>query len=65
MHRLTDVFVAAIKAPTAGRAIYKEEISPLQLRVMQSGVKTFFAVVGNGKRHTIGRYGGQGRGEAH
>ena len=57
MHRLTDVFINSIKLPSEGRAVYKDASSPLQLRVMAGGAKTFFTVVGNGKRHTIGRWG--------
>lgn len=57
MHRLTDVFINSIKPPPTGRAVYKDASSPLQLRVMAGGAKTFFTVVGNGRRHTIGRWG--------
>lgn len=57
MSRLTDVTIAAIKPPETGQAVYKDAGSPLQLRVSAGGAKTFFTVVGNGRRHTIGRWG--------
>ena len=57
MHRLTDVTINAIKPPPTGQAIYKDAGSPLQLRVSAGGTKTFFTVIGNGKRRTIGRFG--------
>jgi hypothetical protein len=56
MHRLTDVAINAIKPPETGQAIYKDAGSPLQLRVSPGGAKSFFTVIGNGRRHTIGRF---------
>lgn len=57
MHRLTDISINAILPPASGQAVYKDDGSPLQLRVSAGGAKTFFIVVGDGKRHTIGRFG--------
>lgn len=58
MHqRLTDLGIAAIKPPATGQAIYKDSGSPLRLRVSYAGAKTFFVIVGQGARHTIGRFG--------
>jgi integrase len=37
--------------------VYKDAGSPLQLRVSAGGSKTFYVVVGQGRRHTIGRFG--------
>jgi hypothetical protein len=56
MHRLTDVAINAITPPETGQAIYKDAGSPLQLRVSPGGAKTFFTVIGNGRRHTIGPF---------
>lgn len=57
MHRLTDISIRSIAPPASGRATYRDAGSPLQLRVTAGGVKTFFTIVGNGRRHTIGRFG--------
>lgn len=57
MTRFTDASLAALKPPETGYATYREDGSPLQLRVWVTGVKTFSVPVGRGKRHTIGRYG--------
>ncbi len=57
MHRLTDVSIRSIAPPASGQAIYRDIGSPLQLRVTAGGAKTFFTTVGNGRRHTIGRFG--------
>ena len=57
MHRLTDISISAIKPPVAGQVVYKDAGSPLQLRVSAGGSKTFYVVVGQGRRHTIGRFG--------
>jgi len=55
--KLTDLTISAIIPPTRGQAVYKDALSPLQVRVSPGGAKTFFTVVGKGKRHTIGRVG--------
>ena len=49
--------ISAIKPPAAGQVVYKDAGSPLQLRVSAGGSKTFYVVVGQGRRHTIGRFG--------
>lgn len=57
MHRLTDISISAIKPPSSGQVVYGDHGSPLRLRVSTGGSKTFYVVVGQGRRHTIGRYG--------
>ena len=55
--RLTDISISAIKPPEKGQVTYRDAGSPLQLRVSAGGSKTFCVVIGQGTRHTIGRYG--------
>ena len=57
VHKLTDISISAIKPPSSGQVVYRDVGSPLQLRVSAGGSKTFYVVVGQGQRHTIGRYG--------
>jgi integrase len=57
VHRLTDIAISAIKPPSSGQVVYRDAGSPLQLRVSAGGSKTFYVVVGQGRRHTIGRFG--------
>jgi hypothetical protein len=57
VHRLTDISISAIKPPSSGQVVYRDAGSPLQLRVSAGGSKTFYVVVGQGRRHTIGRFG--------
>jgi integrase len=57
VHRLTDISISAIRPPSSGQVVYRDAASPLQLRVSAGGSKTFYVVVGQGRRHTIGRFG--------
>jgi hypothetical protein len=57
VHRLTDLSINAIKPPSSGQVVYKDVGSPLQLRVSAGGSKTFYVVIGQGRRRTIGRFG--------
>lgn len=57
VHKLTDISISGITPPSSGQVVYRDVGSPLQLRVSAGGSKTFYVVVGQGQRHTIGRYG--------
>jgi integrase len=54
--RLTDLSVKALPVPERGQVNYEDEGSPLRVRVSQGGTRTFFVVIGAGRRHTIGTY---------
>jgi integrase len=43
--------------PSSGQINFKDAGSPLQLRVSAGGSKTFYVVLGQGRRQTIGRFG--------
>lgn len=54
MPRLTELSLKNLAPPADGRITIWD--GPLGVRVTASGVKTFIAMIGSGRRHTIGRY---------
>lgn len=57
MTKLTDIGLRNLPAPSSGQVTYRDDTSPLQVRVSQGGAKTFVVILGGGRRHTIGRVG--------
>jgi integrase len=58
MPKLTDLTLKNLPIPACGQVTYRDEVSPLSVRVSQGGGKTFFVTLdGSGRRHTLGRYG--------
>ena len=56
MQRFTDAFIRSVE-PNGQTTNFKDaEIKEFCFRVTKSGVKTFFVLLGSGRRHTIGRY---------
>ena len=50
--------VKTASVPTSGRTTLWDDGSPLGVRITSNGAKTFIVMIGSGRRHTIGRYGG-------
>jgi Arm DNA-binding domain len=58
MPKFTDLTLKNLPVPAKGQVTYRDEISPLKVRVSQGGAKTFFVTLdGTGAKYTIGRYG--------
>lgn len=57
MQSLSDVFIRATKPPAGGRVtIWDPTTKHFGVRITPSGTKSFIALLGSGRRHTIGQY---------
>lgn len=56
MPKLTDISIKQLPVPKKGQQAYYDTLPGFGVRVSQGGARTFFVLLGNGRRHTIGRH---------
>ncbi len=56
MPKLTDIAIKQLPLPRRGQQSYYDDLSGFGVRISQGGARTFFVLLGSGKRHTIGKY---------
>lgn len=56
MPKLTDITIKQLPLPARGQRSYYDDLPGFGVRVSQGGTRTFFVLLGSGKRHAIGKH---------